>query len=143
MPDLNDVLALFDSTPEAADLPSGEYEEVPDGKYRVELVSLEDKNTKNGDPYVNVKCKVTDRPHAGRYIFPNLYLSTDQRRIAHVKRSLSVMGANPGLGWKNMVKGFPKISGTQFFVTKKTNGKYINYYIDPIGDSKPTDDVPF
>lgn len=145
MPDLNDILNLFDSTPSAVlDRPEqGEYEEVPDGKYRVELVSLEAKTTRNGDPYVGVKCKVMDRPHAGRYIFPHQYLSTDQRRIAQVKRALKIMGADPSIGWKAMVRGFSKVTGTEFTLTKKTNGKYTNYFFDPIGAKEKTDDVPF
>jgi len=73
------------------DVPDAEeFEVLPDGEYMVEVSGVEEKETKGGDTYWNLKHVVIEGEHEGRFIFDNI--TFNDKGLPRVKLVFSRLG---------------------------------------------------
>jgi hypothetical protein len=70
-----------------------EFTPVPDGRYAVEVESVEEDVNKNGDDVLKLRLHVIDGEHAGAIIFDRLYFT--ERALPRVKLVLKALGIEP------------------------------------------------
>lgn len=69
-----------------------DFSPVPDGKYHVRVVEIEEKVTRNGDPMWNLTLEVQEGPYAGRTIWDSLTFTA--AALKRVKLVLSRLGVD-------------------------------------------------
>ena len=69
---------------------ANEYSPVPDGRYPVEIESVEEAANKNGDDVLKLRLRVTDGEHAGAAIFDRLFFT--ERALPRIKLVLRALG---------------------------------------------------
>jgi len=69
---------------------NGNFELLPKGKYNVQVVDVTAKTSSNGNDMDNVKMKVIEGEHAGRYIFSNLVWT--EKALFRVRQYLEACG---------------------------------------------------
>jgi len=67
----------------------GGFEPLPEGRYRLRIIKTEEKESKNGDPLVNVTLEVTEGKYENRKLFHNVtFMSKEKKGAGIAKRWL-------------------------------------------------------
>lgn len=140
---------LFDATDVRAGGGSDkrEFEELPEGKYQVEILEAV---FKEGDtPWIQVKARVASGPHAGRYLFPSIFLRESASAISIAKESLEVLGLK-GVKFKELKDRLTRVNGVRCEINKKhvknpkdASKPYVNYYYNAPETSEEEPDAGF
>lgn len=97
---------------------TGGFSPIPGGVYSLEVVKIEERETRNGDPMAGVRLKVINRcPYLGRFVFHNVvFHAADAPGAGFTKHWLRVMGA--------------KFEGNVAYDTDSWDGKVIIARVD-------------
>ncbi len=70
--------AIFDYSDEKIETSKGKsYDPVPAGDYMLEIMEIDPRTTRNGDPMVNVMFEIRNGPHDGRKVWTNITFFKD------------------------------------------------------------------
>ena len=138
-------LSSFDDEFETAEAPS--YEEVPDGKYQVNIESVKLESSQKGDPMIKFDLEVISGSQAGRHIFKNSVIT--QASLPYVKGDLKTLGLELAK-FSELAGRLEELLDKKLEVTKRTRGDYTNVYFNrrlniasaPIG-GLADEDLPF
>lgn len=89
-----DAKALEESAKEISEANSGNREEVPHGKYEVEVNKLEAKMSKSGRPMIVIWYKIVAGGHKGQFIFQNSVYDQDWMRHRIAKQLAKLMDSS-------------------------------------------------
>lgn len=103
------------------------FEPVPDGPYAVVIDKAEFKNSKAGNPYLNLILVVQSGPHEGRWLFKRCMLSTPQN-MTFLKKDLAVCGVKVPDRISEL--NLESLLDRKLKVTKKTKDDFENIYFD-------------
>jgi Protein of unknown function (DUF669). len=85
-------LSRYDAEYAAAEAPTGNYDELPDGTYHVLVHTVELGSTREaGDPILKWQLEVQTGPQAGRFLFRNNLFATPNN-LKFLKKDLAVCG---------------------------------------------------
>jgi len=122
-------LTQFDDEFEAAEVAERDFDDVPDGKYQVNVEKVELTRAKSsGNPLLKWALRVLGPQHRGRMLFRNnvlvsadniKWLKTDLHTCGLELRKLSDLPAN-----------LDRLLDVKLEVTKRTNGENTNVYLN-------------
>jgi hypothetical protein len=118
-------LSSFDDEFETAEAPS--YEEVPDGKYQVQIESVKLEQSQKGDPMIKFDLAVISGSQAGRHIFKNSVIT--QASLPYVKGDLKTLGLELAK-FSELAGRLEELLDKTLEVTKRTRGDYSNVYFN-------------
>jgi hypothetical protein len=118
-------LSSFDDEFETAEAPS--YEEVPDGKYQVNIESVKLESSQKGDPMIKFDLEVISGSQAGRHIFKNSVIT--QASLPYVKGDLKTLGLELAK-FSELAGRLEELLDKKLEVTKRTRGDYTNVYFN-------------
>lgn len=118
-------LSSFDDEFETAEAPS--YEEVPDGKYQVQIESVKLEQSQKGDPMIKFDLLVISGSQAGRHIFKNSVIT--QASLPYVKGDLKTLGLELAK-FSELAGRLEELLDKTLEVTKRTRGDYSNVYFN-------------
>jgi len=110
----------------------GVFDTVPDGPYSVVIDKAEFKNSKAGNPYLNLVLVVQSGPHEGRWLFKRCMLSTSQN-MTFLKKDLAVCGVKVPERISEL--NLESLLDRKLKVTKKTKDDFENIYFDNLIES--------
>jgi hypothetical protein len=138
-------LSSFDDEFETAEAPS--YEEVPDGKYQVNIESVKLESSQKGDPMIKFDLEVISGSQAGRHIFKNSVIT--QASLPYVKGDLKTLGLELAK-FSELAGRLEELLDKKLEVTKRTRGDYTNVYFNrrlniasAPSSGLPDEDLPF
>ena len=111
------------------------FEDLPKGKYHVEMNKLEMKMSKTGKPMVSVSMKVIDGEHKGRLMFMNRVIGgtkNDARMIAGIETWLSKLEAEDDSGELIDVKfkDYPQFADLVMDIAEALGDMGLQYDVD-------------
>ena len=118
-------LSSFDDEFETAEAPS--YEEVPDGKYQVNIESVKLESSQKGDPMIKFDLEIISGSQAGRHIFKNSVIT--QASLPYVKGDLKTLGLELAK-FSELAGRLEELLDKKLEVTKRTRGDYTNVYFN-------------
>ena len=118
-------LSSFDDEFETAEAPS--YEEVPDGKYQVNIESVKLESSQKGDPMIKFDLEIISGSQAGRHIFKNSVIT--QASLPDVKGDLKTLGLELAK-FSELAGRLEELLDKKLEVTKRTRGEYSNVYFN-------------
>lgn len=118
-------LTSFDDEFDQAEAPS--YDEVPDGKYQVNLHSVRLETSQKGDPMIKFDLEIISGAHAGRHIFKNSAIT--QASLPYVKADLKTLGLELAK-FSDLASRLEDLLDVKLEVTKRTRGDYANVYFN-------------
>ena len=118
-------LTSFDDEFDTAEAPS--YEEVPDGKYQVQIESVKLEQSQKGDPMIKFDLLVISGSQAGRHIFKNSVIT--QASLPYVKGDLKTLGLELAK-FSELAGRLEELLDETLEVTKRTRGDYSNVYFN-------------
>lgn len=139
-------LSQFDAAFAAAEVPSGEFEEVPDGKYQVRIEKVKLTTTKKtGTPMLRWQFKVLGPKFEGRRVFHSHLIKTEAN-VTWLKKDLQTCGLKLEK-LSELPAHMGELLDVALEVTVRTNDGYTNAFFDKrleLGtDDIAEDDVPF
>lgn len=148
-PDID--LSQFDADFAEASVEDREFDDVPDGKYRVLVDKVELTTAKtSGNPMLKWKLRILGPHYAGRFLWRNNVIAT-RENVRWLKNDLHVCGLEL-VRLSDLREHLPALLDVQLEVTKRTKGENVNIYfnrrlvLDEQGtggtDGRP-DDLPF
>lgn len=144
MSELN--LEQYDEEFEAAQIDPNEYSDPPDGKYNVVVEKVEfAKSKQSGTPMLKWQLRITGPTHAGCMLFRNNMIASKDN-VKWLKNDLAKCGLDvTGIRLSQLESHLDKLLDVRLDAQKKTNGEYVNVYINKRIDGNVTDnsDLPF
>ncbi|GMU83706.1 MAG: hypothetical protein AMXMBFR47_35760 [Planctomycetota bacterium] len=116
---------MFDEAYRASTPP--EYDEIPDGRYEVEIASLSIGTSRAKDPMLTWDLVITAGPYARRHIFKNSVVTNAS--LPYVKKELLLVGLKLD-GLSELASHLNEVAGVVLEVTKRTDGEYTNIYLN-------------
>lgn len=118
-------LSVFDEAYRASTPP--EYDELPDGRYDVEIASLSVGTSRAKDPMLTWDLVISSGPHARRHIFKNSVVTTAS--LPYLKKELRLVGFELEK-LSDLSSRLNEAAGIVLEVTKRTDGEYTNIYLN-------------
>ncbi len=117
------------------------FDPLPDGKYTVEVASAEVTTSKTSNaPMLKWSLKVIGGPYAGRLMWRNNMLASEQNR-KWTKTDLSKCEMQIGK-WSELPARASELVGLVLAVNQKTSGNYTNVYIERLLSQAEVDALP-
>jgi hypothetical protein len=120
-------LAAFDQDYEKAEAP--DFDEVPDGKYQVRIVTARMGESQKHDPMLKWDLVILSGPLAGRHLFKNAVIT--QASLPFVKGDLKVLGLALGK-FSDLPGRLPELLDKTLQVTKRTKDEFANVYFNKV-----------
>jgi hypothetical protein len=145
-------LADFDQEFDAAEVDDGEYDEVPDGKYQVNVEKVELTRAKStGNPMLKWQLRILGPQHRGRMLWRNSVIT--QNTLKWLKTDLHTCGLELQR-LSDLQSNLGRLLDVKLEVNKRTSGDNTNIYFnkrivtDDGGQENgsqrlTTDDIPF
>jgi hypothetical protein len=134
-----DLSHLEDDFTGAEEQKAKAFDELPDGKYLVEVMAAEVTTSKAGSPMLAWSFEIRSGPHDGRKMWRNSMLSS-KANLGWLKTDLARCGMT--LAKVNDLNDRAhELVGLCLHVTQKTNGTYKNVYIDGLATETEVADL--
>ena len=130
---------------ESKSLKSGEYKDVPDGKYECSLESLVFTESKAGNPMLKADFKILKGEFERHHMFVNQVVlsgnENDHKKVAMAKNFLRSLDTGHEVEFEGLeefealvdeIFAAVKSHGLEYEVELKTNGEFKNYYITDV-----------
>ena len=121
-------LADFDEAYEQAEASEDEYEPVPDGRYQTVVDRVELLRTTKGDPMLKWALRILGPTHAGRLLWRNNVMATDEN-VRWLKKDMLRCDVHL-VRLSELPANLERLLDIRLEVTKKTKGEFEEVYIN-------------
>lgn len=119
-------LSQFDDDFKAAEVETGEYVQVPDGKYQVNVDRVELTKSRNGNPMLKWTFRILAPVHRGRLLWKNSVIT--DRTLKWLKKDLVICGLQLDR-LSELSDRLHDLVNIQLEINKRTKGEDENLYL--------------